>query len=84
MSFVSNAFWLSAVLYTRLKPIRKFCKGSKRIERRECITLFTEIASQLSVIYFVLCTVWKCDIEELFEGKLVVSFVFRYSRSRFF
>ena len=40
-------------------------------------------------IYFVLNSAkvkkkWKCDSEELFERKLVVSFVLHYLRSRFF
>ena len=36
------------VLYTRLKPNGKFLMGLKGIERIACITLFTEVASQLS------------------------------------
>ena len=56
MSFVSNVVWLTVVLYTRLKPNGKFRMVLKGIERLECITLFTEVASQLSgnLHYYVL------------------------------
>ena len=44
------------------------------IERLECITVFTEVASKLSgnIVTFVLNSAkvkknWKCDSEELFE-----------------
>ena len=60
------------------------------IERLECITVFTEVASKLSGNLHLLCSQlckgkkkWKCDSEELFELKLV-SFVLHYLRSRFF
>ena len=92
MGFVSNVVWLTVVLYTRRKPNGKFHMDLKGVERLECITLFTEVAFQLSgnFIYFVLNFArssgkknWKCDSEELFERKLVY-FVLHYSRKRFF
>ena len=68
--------------------------GLKGIERLECITLFTEVASQLSgnLHLFVLNSEqssgkknnWKCDSQELFERELVVYFLLHYSRKRFF
>ena len=48
ISFVSNVVCRTVVSYTRLKPNGKFRMGLKGIERIECITLFTEVASQLS------------------------------------
>ena len=56
MSIVSNVVWLTLVLYTRLKPNGKFRMGLKGIERLECITLFTEVASQLSGNLHLFCT----------------------------
>ena len=67
MSFVSNVAWLTVVLYTRLKPNGKFRMGLKGIERLECITLFTEVAAQLSgnlrlVLY---STLYSLQVKEL-------------------
>ena len=63
MSFVSNVIWLTVVLYTRLKPNGKFCRGLEGIECLECFTLFTEDASQLSgnlhLFCAQLCTVFR-------------------------
>ena len=61
------------------------------IERLECITVFTEVASKLSGNLHLFCTQlckgkkkWKCDSEELLDWKLVVSFVRHYLRLKFF
>ena len=57
MSFVSNVIWLlTVVLCTKLKSNGKFCTGLKGIERLECITMFTEVASQLSGNLHLFCT----------------------------
>ena len=56
VSSVSNVIWLTVVLYTRLKSNGKFSVGLKGIERLECITLFREVASQLSGNLHLFCT----------------------------
>ena len=57
VSFVSNVIWLlTVVLCTKLKSNGKFCTGLKGIERLECITMFTEVASQLSGNLHLFCT----------------------------
>ena len=52
----SNVIWLTVVLCTSLKPNGKFCMGLKGIERLECITVFAEVASQLSGNLHLICT----------------------------
>ena len=88
MSFVSNIIWLTVLFCVTLKPNGKFCMGLKGIERLES-SVFNEVVSQLSsnlhVFCTQVCTVFRskkreCDSEELFERKLVVSFVLHYSR----
>ena len=61
MRFVSNVVCRTVVLYKRLKPNGKFRMGLKGIERLECITLFSEVASQLSgnLQLFVLNSEWS-------------------------
>ena len=84
------------MLCTTLKSNGKFCMGLTNIEgieRLECITVFTEVASQLSgnlhLFFTELCSLQvkknlKCDSEEFFERKLDVSFAVLYLRSRSF
>ena len=44
------------VLCTTLKPNGKFCMGVNEGERLECITVFTEVASQSSGNLHLFCT----------------------------
>ena len=52
------------------------------IERLECIAVFTEVALSGNLHSFCtqLCTIWKCDSDELLERKLVVSVLLHYLR----